>query len=110
MMHDCHNHDERWAGVRARREARREAWRAQREARREAWRAHWRDMGAWTGMGDPGAGPDGVDALKAQVETMRKTIDRLGERIIVLEKLAVSSDDARLAAEIEKLRDRDEQQ
>jgi hypothetical protein len=113
MMHDCHNHDERWAEFRKRREE----WRAHREARREAWRAkraehraQWAkawgmDPADW-GM-DAGSGPETAE-LKAQVEAMKKTIDKLGERIVVLEKLAVSSDDARLAAEIEKLRGTDD--
>lgn len=114
MMHD---HDERWAEFHRRREEWREAWRAKRDARREAWRAQ-RDAHrpAWAKAcgADPAAWGMGASAsseaaeLKAQVEAMKKTIEQLGERIIVLEKLAVGSDDTRLAAEIEKLRGKDE--
>jgi hypothetical protein len=113
MMHDCHNRDERWAEFRnrreewrAQREARRQAWRAQRAARRAQWAKAWgMDPADW-GM-DTSSGSETAE-LKALVETMKKTIDKLGERIVVLEKLAVSSDDVRLAAEIEKLREKDE--
>lgn len=123
MMHD---QDDPWAEHRKRREE----WRAQREARRNAWRARREEERArWAHLGDPafwgldpasmrGMGIGGmgmghgssseVEALKAKVEEMSKTISSLHERIIVLEKLAVGSDDARLAAEIEKLRGEDE--
>ena len=96
---------------RARREAQRAAWRARREARRAA-----RCAGAWGYWGnakdwgfDPeswglgGGRSEEIDALKAKVAEMEKTIAQLNERIIVLEKLA-TNDDAKLAAEIEKLR------
>lgn len=114
---------------------RREAWRAAREAKRVAWRvrraaqrARW--MQGWEHMGDPkfwgldpetmrangmsgmhgtgfGAQPSSeVAELKAKVADMEKIIASLSQRVIVLEKLAVN-DDARLAAEIEKLRDID---
>jgi hypothetical protein len=97
---------------RSKREARRAEWRARREAHRAQWREHWRDMGHWSGMNAAGWGIGGpsedVSALKAKVSEMEKTIAQLSERIIVLEKLAVGSDDARLAAEIDKLRSKDE--
>jgi hypothetical protein len=110
--------DDLWAEFRRRREE----WRAQRDARRAAWKArfaarratgcgqgwgHWGSAADW-GM-DPqswgmGGGPsEDVEALKTKVSDMEKTIAQLNERIIVLEKL-VTNDDARLAAEIEKLR------
>jgi hypothetical protein len=102
---------------RARRDARREAWRARRDERRARW-AHLGDPAFWgldesslRGMGhmNGGAGPGQSEAvaLKAKVASMEETIAKLSERIIVLEKLAVGSDDARLAAEIEKLRGKD---
>ena len=93
-----------------------------REARRapRTW-AHLGDPAFWgldesslrgMGMGrmNGGAGPGQSEAaaLKAKVASMEETIAKLSERIIVLEKLAVGSDDARLAAEIEKLRGKDE--
>jgi hypothetical protein len=58
----------------------------------------------WTGMGGFSAGSQETDELRAKVASMEETIAKLHERIIVLEKLAVVSDDVRLAAEIEKLR------
>ena len=116
---DAHRRREEW---RAKREERRAAWRAAWRARREERRARWAHLGDpsfWgldedslrkAGMGGvgPGAGGSEVAALKAKVAEMEKTIAQLGERIIVLEKLAVGSDDARLAAEIEKLRGKDD--
>jgi hypothetical protein len=123
MMHD--QDDDAWGEYRKRREE----WRAQREARRNAWkarreehRARWAHLGDpafWgldpasmrgMGMGGMGMGhgsPSEVEALKAKVDEMTKTIASLHERVIVLEKLAVGGDDARLAAEIEKLRGED---
>ncbi|HEX5006371.1 MAG TPA: hypothetical protein VFV70_04620, partial [Hyphomonadaceae bacterium] len=98
---------------RARRDARREEWRARREERRNKW-AHLGDPAFWgldeeslrsMGCMPPGAGQSSeVKELKERVATMEETIARLSERIVVLEKLAVAGDDARLAAEIEKLR------
>lgn len=111
------------------REAKRAAWRARRAARhagRGDW-SHFADpkfwgldaesmkkwgMGAnpagcssWNGQAQPGQTQTGeVEALKAKVAEMEKTIATLHQRVIVLEKLAVN-DDARLAAEIERLRD-----
>jgi hypothetical protein len=124
MMHD--QGDDAWGEYRKRREE----WRAEREARRNAWKArreeqrarwaHLSDPAFWgldpasmrgMGMGGMGMGhesPSEVEALKAKVDEMTRTIASLSERIIVLEKLAVGSDDARLAAEIEKLRGEDE--
>lgn len=114
------------------REAKRAAWRARRAAR-HAGRGDWshfsdpkfwgldRDsMKAWgfggdgTGMGDMhgmgGATHSGeVADLQDKVARMEKTIASLNERIIVLERLALN-DDARLAAEIERLRDTDDKQ
>lgn len=122
--HDNHNNpytsqDDLWAEFnkqrddwRARRDARREEWRARREERRNKW-AHLGDPAFWgldeeslRSMGmHPGPGQTNeVKELKARVATMEETIEKLSERIIVLEKLAVVSNDARLAAEIEKLR------
>ena len=116
------------------REAKRAAWRARRAAR-HAGRGDWSHFGdpkfwgldaesmkAWglgggmnSGMGggmhgmggQPGAAT--VDELQDKVARMEKTIASLNERIIVLERLALN-DDARLAAEIERLRDSDRKQ
>ena len=108
-MHGCQNQDDLWAEF----NQRREAWRARREERRSRW-AHLSDPAFWgldedslrsMGCVPPNAGQTSeVKELKARVATMEETIAKLGERIIVLEKLALASDDARLAAEIEKLR------
>jgi hypothetical protein len=124
-MHSHDNQDDLWNEFsrrrddwRARRDARREEWRARREERRARW-AHLGDPAFWgldeeslraMGCMPPGgAGQTSeVKELKARVATMEETIDRLNQRIVVLEKLAVASNDARLAAEIEKLRGRDE--
>src|SRR5689334_3366527 len=89
---------------RAHREERRAAWREMRAARRAAWRARWHG-GDWGG--DWGAAPDRDPETKAKIAGMQATIDRLLERVAVLEKLA-TDDDKRLAAEIEKLRGRGE--
>ena len=114
----------------------REAWRFEREAKRAAWRARWaarragrgdwshfkdpkfwgldaESMKSWGfhggGTGMPGSQPtaDEMAQLKAQVAEMEKTIASMQQRIIVLEKLVVD-DEAVLAREIEKLRDRKE--
>jgi hypothetical protein len=124
MHHHDNNQDDLWAEFhkqreewRARRDARREAWRARREERRNRW-AHLSDPAFWgldeeslrsMGCMPPNAGQGSdVKELKERVATMEETIEKLSERIVVLEKLAVASDDARLAAEIEKLRGKDE--
>lgn len=113
-MH-CHDNrdesqDDPWAEFRQRR-------RARREERRNRW-AHLGDPAFWgldeeslrsMGCIPPNAGQSNeVKELKTRVATMEELIEKLGQRIIVLEKLAVASDDVRLAAEIEKLRGRDE--
>lgn len=127
-MHDHDNqfghgpHREAW---RAAREAKRAAWRMRRAARRARWAQGWEhmadpkfwgldaesmrkmgmgtgtDFGSGMGMGQSGE----IEALKAKVADMEKIIASLSQRVIVLEKLAVD-DEPRLAAEIEKLRDR----
>jgi hypothetical protein len=116
------------------REAKRAAWRARRAAR-HAGRGDWSHFGdpkfwgldaesvkAWglgggagasmgagmRGMGMPPSA-EAVAELQDKVARMEKTIATLNERIIVLERLAVN-DDARLAAEIERLRDADRKQ
>lgn len=117
------------------REAKRAAWRARRAAR-HAGRGDWSHFGdpkfwgldaesmkAWGfgggaasgmgaagmyGMGGQPAG-ENVAELQDKVARMEKTIASLNERIIVLERLALN-DDARLAAEIERLRDTDRKQ
>jgi hypothetical protein len=112
---DFHNRREEWRARRAeRRAAWREAWRARREERRARW-AHFGDPAFWgldaasmRGMGMGAGSPSEAAALKSKVAEMEKTIATLHERIIVLEKLAVGNDDARLAAEIEKLRSKDD--
>lgn len=106
------------------REMKRAAWRARRAAR-QAGRGDWSHLGdpkfwgldaesmkqwGFGGMhGDEGQ-PGEVAALKAQVAEMEKTIDSMEERIRVLERLVLAFDEdareSRLAAEIEKLRDR----
>ncbi len=103
---------------RARKEAQRSAWRARREERRARW-AHFGEPAFWgldeaslrsmgcMPLGSGASSPETGD-LKAKVAAMEETIGKLSERIIVLEKLAVASDDVRLAAEIEKLRGKDE--
>lgn len=121
--YDRPSQDDLWAEFnqrrddwRARRDARREEWRARREERRNRW-AHLGDPAFWgldeESLRSMGCMPPGgaqtseVKELKARVATMEETIDKLNERIVVLEKLAVASNDVRLAAEIEKLRGTD---
>jgi len=60
------------------------------------------------GMGGQPGG-ENVAELQDKVARMEKTIASLNERIIVLERLALN-DEARLAAEIERLRDTDRKQ
>lgn len=115
-MHSHDSPDDLWVEFRkrredwrAQREARRAAWRARRAARRAAWCGqgwgHWGSAADWgldpAGMG--GKPSEDLDALKTKLAEMEKTIAQLNDRIIVLEKLA-TNDDAKLAAEIEKLR------
>lgn len=125
---DFHNRfEKRREAWRMDREAKRAAWRARRAAR-HAGRGDWSHFGdpkfwgldaesmkAWgfgsgmqdgmTGMGGQPT-PENVAELQDKVARMEKTIASLNERIIVLERLALN-DDARLAAEIERLRDAD---
>jgi len=125
LINEFQKRREEW---RARRDARRDAWRDRREERRNRW-AHFGDPAFWgldeaslRGMGMGGGSCSSgsasrqtsqqqsspwqsseVEDLKATVEAMQKTITTLSERVVVLERLAVD-DEARLAAEIEKLR------
>ena len=115
---------------RTEREAKRAAWRARRAARhagRGDW-SHFKDpkfwgldaesmkqwgfTGDWSGTGtQTGANTGEVEQLKAHVAEMETTIGSMLERIAVLERLVLdmdqSSREARLAAEIEALRNRD---
>lgn len=126
-------HDSRRDAWRAAREAKRVAWRMRRAARRARWMQGWEHMGdpkfwgldaesmkQWgfgggngmgAGMHGMGGQPAGenVAELQDKVARMEKTIASLNERIIVLERLALN-DEARLAAEIERLRDTDRKQ
>lgn len=120
--HHC-GHDSRRGAWRAEREMKRAAWRARRAAR-HASRGDWSHFGdpkfwgldadsmrQWGLGGSDAAGPQHeVEELKAQVAGMEKTIDAMEERIRVLERIVLDLDkdarEARLAAEIERLRDR----
>jgi len=116
----------------------REAWRFEREAKRAAWRARWAarraGQGDWSHFKDPkfwgldaesmkqwgftgdwssaSTQNNEVEQLKAQVAEMETTIGSMQERIAVLERIVLDLDkenrDSRLAAEIEKLRDKPE--
>ncbi len=137
MMDDRDNHQgyyQRREAWRLEREAKRAAWRARRAAR-HAGRGDWSHFGdpkfwgldaesmkAWGLGGGMGAGmgagmhgmgmppsAESVAELQDKVARMEKTIASLNERIIVLERLALN-DEARLAAEIERLRDTDRKQ
>jgi hypothetical protein len=96
----------------------REAWRRDRAARREERRRRFReklhahglgdlhDMWGDLGLGDLGMGQangPSTEELLQRIDEMARTIDSLQGRVKVLERLAVH-DEARLAAEIEKLR------
>jgi hypothetical protein len=121
-MHRHDNEDDLWVEFnkrreewRTRQEAQRGAWRARREERRNKW-AHLGDPSFWgldeaslrsMGCMPPAGASTETDELKTKVASMEETIAKLHERIIVLEKLAVASDDTWLAAEIEKLRSPD---
>jgi hypothetical protein len=117
-MHGCGpQNDDSWSKFRQRREE----WRARHEARRAEWKERQaRHRAQWADLTDPklwgmdaaswGMAPDRteeVEALKTQVADMQTVIDKLLDRVAVLEKLAVDGDETRLAAEIEKLRTRD---
>jgi hypothetical protein len=123
--HDCGGHRKNREAWRFEREAKRAAWRARFAARRAGrgdW-SHFKDPKFWgldaesmkqwgfTGAaeasGMPGMPPSAEEMaqLKTQVAEMEKTIASMQQRIIVLEKLVVD-DDAILAREIEKLRDK----
>lgn len=120
--HDCGGHRKSREAWRIEREAKRAAWRARFAARRAGqgdW-SHFKDPKFWgldaesmrqwgfTGASHtPGMPPsaDEMAQLKAQLADMEKTIASMQQRIIVLEKLVVD-DEAVLAREIEKLRDR----
>lgn len=130
-MHDqnCGGHGKSRDGWRFEREAKRAAWRARRAARhagRGDW-SHLKDPKFWGldaesmkhwglnsdwGMHGNQTGPNHteVEQLKAQVAEMETTIGSMQERIAVLERLILDLDkearESRLAAEIEKLRDR----
>jgi len=121
-------HSSRREAWRMERQAKRAAWRARRAAR-HASRGDWSHFGdpkfwgldadslrQWGFGGVQGDGgfrsgqPGEVEELKAQVAEMEKTIDGMEERIRVLERIVLDLDkdarEARLAAEIERLRDR----
>lgn len=132
-MHDqnCGGHGKSRDAWRFEREAKRAAWRARRAARhagRGDW-SHLKDPKFWGldaesmkhwglnsdwGMHGNQTGPNHteVEQLKAQVAEMETTIGSMQERIAVLERLILDLDkearESRLAAEIEKLRDRPE--
>jgi hypothetical protein len=135
MIDDNERHNSRRAGADPfSREAKRGDWRARRAAR-HAGRGDWshfsdpkfwgldaESMKCWGFGGGAGGGmsaglhgmggqPGGenVAELQDKVARMEKTIASLNERIIVLERLALN-DEARLAAEIERLRDTDRKQ
>jgi hypothetical protein len=129
MYDQNHGYRKNRDAARAERQAKRAAWRARWAARRASrgeW-GHFKDPKFWGldaesmkswGMGfgehsyghhsGHSHGPDQsseVAALKAQVASMEKTIDSMNQRIIVLEKLMVD-DEARIAREIDRLRDK----
>ena|ERR1700754_2498566 len=87
---------------RARRQERRAAWREMRAARRAAWHVHWGNHSLGGGWEQAPAENPGT---KAMIADMQATINRLLERVAVLEKLA-TDDDRRIADEIEKLREK----
>jgi hypothetical protein len=132
-MHDqnCGGHGKSRDAWRFEREAKRAAWRARRAARHAGWGdwSHLKDPKFWGldaesmkqwglnsdwGMHGYQTGPNHteVEQLKAQVAEMETTIGSMQERIAVLERLILDLDkearESRLAAEIEKLRDRPE--
>jgi hypothetical protein len=113
MSYDYDDHrDARREERRMRREEWREQWRARkdewRERRREhrdRWRAMWGHPAAW-GVNATGARPGETrEELRKTVEEMKQIVATLSQRVQVLEKLAVNPE-ARLADEIEKLRNK----
>jgi hypothetical protein len=128
---NCGGHGKNRDAWRIEREAKRAAWRVRFAARRAGqgdW-SHFKDPKFWGldaesmkqwglnsdwGMDGQQTGPNQseVEQLKAQVAEMETTIDSMQERIAVLERLILDLDretrESRLAAEIEKLRDRPE--
>ncbi|MEQ1781769.1 MAG: hypothetical protein ABMA14_10440 [Hyphomonadaceae bacterium] len=130
MIDDNERHNRRTGADPFGREAKRAAWRARRAAR-HAGRGDWSHFGDpkfwgldaesmkhWGFGGGMGNGMHGmgmppsaasVAELEDKVARMEKTIASLNERIIVLERLALN-DEARLAADIERLRDTDRKQ
>ena len=129
--HECGGQNKSRDAWRFERQAKRAAWRARWAARRAGqgdW-SHLKDPKFWGldaesmkhwglnsdgGMHGHQAGPNynEVEQLKAQVAEMETTIGSMQERIAVLERLILDLDkearESRLAAEIEKLRDRPE--
>ena len=129
--HECGGQNKSRDTWRFERQAKRAAWRAR-------WAARRAGQGDWSHLKDPkfwgldaesmkhwGFNSDGgmhghqdgpnhneVEQLKAQVAEMETTIGSMQERIAVLERLILDLDkearESRLAAEIEKLRDRPE--
>ena len=128
---NCGGHGKNRDAWRIERETKRAAWRVRFAARRAGqgdW-SHFKDPKFWGldaesmkqwglnsdwGMDGQQTGPNQseVEQLKAQVAEMETTIDSMQERIAVLERLILDLDketrESRLAAEIEKLRDRPE--
>jgi len=127
--HECGGQNKSRDAWRFERQAKRAAWRARWAARRAGqgdW-SHLKDPKFWGldaesmkhwglnsdwGMHGHETGPNHteVEQLKAQVAEMETTIGSMQERIAVLERLILDLDkearESRLAAEIEKLRDR----
>ncbi|MBI1359177.1 MAG: hypothetical protein GC155_02715 [Alphaproteobacteria bacterium] len=109
-MDGKYNREEFWTDF-ARRWEERIARRAERwQARQERRAARYAAWGSGAGSAGRGYGYQRQNhELEAKVEAMTKTIEQLTERITTLEKLAVDPD-ARLAAEIERLRREDNRQ
>jgi len=130
-MHDqeCGGQNKSRDAWRFERRAKRAAWRARFAARRAGqgdwshlkdpkfWGLDAESMKQWSSNSDwdmhgrqTGPNHTEVEQLKAQVAEMETTIGSMQERIAVLERLILDLDkearESRLAAEIEKLRDR----
>jgi hypothetical protein len=130
--HECGGHRKNREAWRIEREAKRAAWRARFAARRAGrgdW-SHFKDpkfwgldaesMKQWGFTADAGHGANWgmgaqqnsgeVEQLKAQVAEMETAMGAMLERISVLERIVLDIDkesrESRLAAEIEKLRDK----